>query len=165
MTRVLVTFCILMAGVLAVASAREAPNFRGETTTGDRVSLKESLKPGRALLVCFWATWCTPCMEELRTVSQKLRADPSLPLDVLAINVDTAETSSDVKPTVRMMGFPFPVVLDPRHEIFSRYQDAKTLPYSVLVTPTGEIAQVFNGYDDKMIEKARLAVKATNAIP
>lgn len=158
-------FLVALFIVCAVASAKEAPNFRAETTTGDRVSLKESLKPGRALLVCFWATWCVPCMEELRTVGEKLKADPALPLDVIAVNVDTAETTSDVKPMVRSMGFKFPVVLDPKHEIFAKYQDAKTLPYSVLVAPTGEIAHVFNGYDDKMIEKAKLAVKEVNAIP
>src|SRR5262249_18836109 len=95
-------------------AAKLAPSFSADLMGGNKVSLKESLKPGRLLLVSFWATWCTPCIEELRTVSEKLKADPNLPLDILTINVDTSETSSDVKPTLKLYSFKFPVILDPK---------------------------------------------------
>jgi len=147
----------LLAVVLVsnVAFAKPAPQFKGELLGGGRASLAKYLKKDRALLLCFWATWCVPCLEELRTVSAKLKADPSLGLDVLAINVDTSETTADVKPFITTNGFTFPVILDPKHEIFAKYHAEKTLPYSVLVDGGGEIRTSFNGYDEHMFAKVR----------
>lgn len=139
-------------------SARPAPPFKGELLGGGRVALLQSLKPQRGLLVCFWASWCVPCLEELHHVAEKLKNDPNFPLDVLTINVDTSETSSDVKPTVKLHNLKFPIVLDPKHEIFSKYQDAKTLPFSVLVGPTGQIEHTFTGFQEDMFTRVKETV-------
>jgi len=133
-----------------VATAKIAPPFQGELLGGGRGSLKQYLKADRVLLVSFWATWCSPCLEELKKVTENLAKDPSLPLEVVTINVDTAETASDVKPTVRLQGFSFPVMLDPKQEIFSKYHQAKTLPFSVLLSPDGNIEATFNGFHEEM---------------
>jgi len=139
----------------AVAHAKLAPGFKLDTVQGKRVNLHAELKKGRVLLVCFWATWCQPCMEELRHLDRKLKAEPGIALDVLAVNVDTAETSSDVKSVVRQNGFAFPVALDPRHEVFAHYNEGRLLPYSVLVHASGEIAETFNGYDPLFFDKVK----------
>jgi peroxiredoxin len=136
-------------------AAKPAPQFQGETLDGKRVSLKQSLRPGRSLILCFWASWCTPCLQELKEVSTRLKNDPSLPLDMLAINVDTSETASDVGPTLKLYGFDFPVVMDQKHTIFSKYQGAKSLPFSALISPEGEISKTFSGFDEQMFEEVK----------
>jgi len=150
-----------LMGVLlihSVANAAIAPSFQGETLTGDRVSLKGLLKEKRALLLCFWATWCVPCIEEMRQVAEKLKAQPDLALDVVAVNVDTSETTSDVKPIIRQYGFTFPMILDPKHEIFSRYQQDKSLPFSALISSGGKIEKTFSGYHDEMFAEVKRIV-------
>lgn len=147
--------------VQATALASVAPSFQGETVSGERVSLSGLLKEKRALLLCFWATWCVPCIDEMRQVAEKLKAQPDLPLDVVGINVDTSETTADVKPTIRQYNFPFPIVLDPKHDIFSRYRQEKSLPYSVLVTSKGEIAHTFSGYHEEMFAEVKKAVTSS----
>jgi peroxiredoxin len=107
------------------------------------------------LILCFWASWCTPCLQELKEVSTRLKNDPSLPLDMLAINVDTSETASDVGPTLKLYGFDFPVVMDQKHTIFSKYQGAKSLPFSALISPEGEISKTFSGFDEQMFEEVK----------
>lgn len=140
---------------VAQSFAKPAPQFQAELLGGKRISLKQSLKPGRSLILCFWATWCAPCLQELKEVSSRIKENPSLPLDMLAINVDTSETASDVGPTMKLQGFSFPVVLDPKHDIFSKYQAAKSLPFSALVGPTGQIEKTFSGYDEQMFEEIK----------
>lgn len=135
-----------------------APQFQGQLMGGGKTSLKQSLKADRVLLLCFWATWCTPCMQELKSVTEKQKQEPGLPLDVLTINVDTSETSSDVKPTMKLYGFQVPVILDPKHEIFSKYQEAKTLPFSVLIKPNGEIVKTFSGYSEEMFNEIKTVI-------
>ena len=141
--------------VTGLAHAKVAPNFQGEILGGKKTSLKENLKPNRALLLSFWASWCAPCIEELRLVTDKLKADPSMPLDVLTVNVDSSETAADVKPAIKMHKFTFPVILDPKHEIFGKYHDAQTLPFSVLISPKGNIEATFNGYHEEMFAKVK----------
>ncbi len=139
----------------ASSFAKPAPQFQAELLGGKRTSLKQNLKSGRSLILCFWATWCVPCLQELKEVSSRIKENPSLPLDMLSINVDTSETASDVGPTMKLQGFTFPVVLDPKHDIFSKYQAAKSLPFSALVSPSGEIEKTFSGYDEKMFDEIK----------
>jgi peroxiredoxin len=143
----------------SLAFGKVAPSFYGELMGGGRVSLKQYLKPDRGLLLCFWASWCGPCLQELANVSEKLKKDPSLPLDVLAVNVDSSETTADIKPTLRLHKLSFPVILDPTHEIFSKYHADKTLPFSVLLGPDGNIETTFNGFHDGMFEKVLEVLK------
>jgi len=156
---------VLLLLVSKLSIAAMAPQFQGDTLGGGKTSLKQNLKTDRALLLCFWATWCTPCMQELKSVTEKMKSETSVPLDILTVNVDTSETSSDVKPTMKLYGFSVPVILDPKHEIFSKYQEAKTLPFSVLIKPNGEIAKTFAGYNEEMFSEIKTAIttKAPNA--
>lgn len=151
----------LIFSLSSLSFAKIAPGFQGELLGGGRVSLSEELAKdnSKALLLCFWASWCAPCMQELKQVTEKLKNDPSLPLRVLTVNVDTAETQSDVKPTLKLYQFKVPVISDQKHEIFSKYQDAKTLPFSVLIKPNGEIAETFSGFHEEMFAKVREAIK------
>jgi len=133
--------------------AKTAPQFQGDLMAGGRFSLKEKLKPGRALMVCFWATWCVPCIQELKEVTTYLKNHPDANLDMIGVNVDTSETATDVKPTMKLYGYDFPVILDPNQANVSKYQTAKTLPFSALLTSKGEIAETFSGYSETMFKK------------
>ena len=139
--------------VLQCSFAKQAPLFVGDKLGGGRLSLKESFNQDRYVFVSFWATWCVGCIEELKLVSQKLKEKPATPLSILTVNVDLAETASDVKPLLRANGFEFPVILDPKHEIFSKYQAEKSLPYSVLLSPTGEELRSFQGFSEQLFHE------------
>ncbi len=144
----------------SVSFARVAPNFQGELLSGGRAKLQDYLKENRKLLVCFWASWCTPCMEELKMVKEKMEADTGLALDILTVNVDTADTAGDVKSVLKAYQFKFPVVMDPKHEIFSKYQETKTLPFSVLLSSKGEMLNVFNGFSENMFSEIKTSVSS-----
>jgi cytochrome c biogenesis protein CcmG/thiol:disulfide interchange protein DsbE len=155
------TFVILVTlGLCRVAPARTAPRFRADLIDGQTISLTDYLKPKRLLLLSFWASWCTPCLEELKMLSAGLKT-ADLPLDVLTVNVDTSETRSDVKPAIAMNHLIFPVILDPKHEIFSAYRADKSLPYSVVIDGSGTIVETFNGYSESMISQLR-AIKSND---
>lgn len=157
--------CALVLFVTASAWGRQAPSFRGELVTGERVSLSDYLKPEKGTLVCFWATWCVPCMEELRMIKEKLKADPTLPINVITVNVDSSETSSDVRPTISQQDLSFPVILDPKKEIFSRFQQGQALPFSALVTDKGELARTFEGLNENLFQEINAALAKSATVP
>jgi peroxiredoxin len=139
--------------------AKIAPSFTGDLLSGGRTSLAKHLKEAKdnnkMILLSFWASWCSPCMQELKEITQKMKEDKTLPLQVLTVNVDTSETASDVKPTLKLYQFDVPVITDPKHDIFGKYQPAKSLPFSVLISPTGEIKETFSGYNEEMFNKIK----------
>ena len=155
MKRLLTAFLLLPV----LAMAKPAPHFRAELLSGERTSLKELQKPEKGLLLCFWATWCVPCMEELRLVSEKVKNNPNLPFDVITVNVDSAETSSDIRSTVTQQNVKFPILLDPKHEIFSRYHQGKSLPFSALIDAQGNLVSTFEGLQEDMFKKIFAALK------
>lgn len=154
---------VLVALILSIsAHAKPAPSFRGETLAGTQVSLMDSLKKGRVLLLTFWATWCSSCMEELQHVKKQMSEHPDVPLDVLTVNVDTSETASSVAPTVRLLNVSFPVILDPKHEIFEKFQPDKSLPYSVVINEHGSLEKTFTGYQETMFSDIRTILSKRN---
>lgn len=131
--------------------AKSAPSFNGKLLSGKRTTLKENLKPGRFLFLSFWATWCEPCMLELTEITKFKKEHPESGLDILGVNVDTSESATDIKPTMALKKFDFPVVIDPNHEIFSKFFTEKSLPFSCLIDGKGEILKTFSGYNLGML--------------
>jgi len=142
--------------------AKPAPLFHADVLGGGKLSLAENLKPGRGTLVSFWATWCSPCMEELKHLAKVLGKDSKIPIDVITVNVDTSETSSDVRSTARLEKILFPIALDPTHRIFGKYNAEKALPYSVLLNGQGTILKSFQGYQPDMVEQMQAALRVAN---
>lgn len=151
-------FALTLLLVAGNALALSAPDFRERTLDGKQLSLREQLKPGRAVLLTFWATWCGPCLEELRSVSEQLAKDATFPLDVISVNVDAPDTAADVRPVAKLHGLKFPIVLDAKQEIFGRYHPQKTLPFSVLIDERGAVVTTFSGYQETMFTTIRTAV-------
>lgn len=128
-----------------------APSFPATMMDGSRTTFQELLPKDQLMLISFWATWCIPCLQELTTLTGKLK-DQKIPLKVVTINIDSNDTKSQVRPTVlelkKNSGFDFPVILDPAQAIFSKYQPSSALPFSVLVGPDGKILESFTGYQE-----------------
>ena len=76
-----------------VQVGKQAPAFTVTDLDGHRVSLA-ALK-GRPVLINFWATWCTPCREELPMIESAYRAHRDQGFTVVA--VDYKESAGAVR--------------------------------------------------------------------
>jgi len=103
-------------------------------------------------------------MEELRMISEKLKSDPNFPLNVVTVNVDSSETSSDVRSTIAQAKLSFPVILDPKHEIFSRYTQGKSLPFSALIDDQGGLASTYEGLNENLFHELQSVLVKVNVI-
>lgn len=145
---------LFLLGSLSL-SAAPASSFFADSIDGERVSLAQYLRENRKCLVAFWATWCGPCIKELKTLQKKMAADPSVQLDVVTVNVDTIDTLSGVKPMLRLHQLNFPVLVDSKAEILSRFSSDKSLPFSVLLNSKGEIEMRFVGFHEDQFEQIK----------
>ena len=155
-------FFLILSGNFAQASV--APSFQVDSLDGQSETLAGNLKSGRYLLLCFWATWCEPCLQELVSLKKQLSEKPKMPVDLFTINVDSAESQNQVRPTLKLYGFEFRVALDPKHDAFKKYNSSETLPYSVLINSKGEIVTRFSAFSEEMVSKIE-KLTGTNGAP
>jgi len=87
----------------------------------------------RALVVHFWATWCTACAEELPALSRAAAACGSA---VRVVAVDVNEEPSVVSGFVAEHGLSLPVLLDPDAAAWRR-ANLQGLPANLISTADG----------------------------
>ena len=137
---ILLAACVPVAGVqhrpseTATAFPLErAPDFRLPALAGDEVALHDF--QGRWVLINFWATWCTPCREEMPTLQRlaDIRADH---LTVLGINM--REEMAALQPFLDELDITFPILLQPDNDTLLAY-GVRGLPLTFLVDPEGHL--------------------------
>jgi cytochrome c biogenesis protein CcmG, thiol:disulfide interchange protein DsbE len=100
-------------GDLAAAANRgdrpDAPDFTLERLNGEGDLALSSLA-GKAVLLNFWASWCTPCKEEAPVLQQLWRENRERGLVV--VGYDAKDFRRDARKFARRFGLTFPLVFD-----------------------------------------------------
>jgi peroxiredoxin len=87
---------------------RAAPDFLLATPDGGTLRLSDL--QGKPLLVNFWASWCTPCRQEMPEIVRAYDARSSSGLVV--VGVDLQENAAQVRAFAQEFGMTFPLVID-----------------------------------------------------
>lgn len=69
------------------ANGASYTNFTAETKDGKNVELASLMKPGKMMLIDFWASWCGPCRAAIPKVKQMAK-DYADKLEVVSCSVD-----------------------------------------------------------------------------
>ena len=86
-----------------------APEWHAETLSGDAVDVTAD----GYLLVNVWATWCTPCREEMPVLQKVHDTHSANGLTVVGVSVDGPGSESDIHRFIADHGITFPIVHDP----------------------------------------------------
>ncbi len=123
-------------------------------------STSQLLSPnGRPMLICFWATWCTPCLNELQQLSGHAEQLAELGIDVRLLGVDgldlaQSSTASDGLAMLRRLSVPFTAGSATREtldklalieQIVLSRQSPIAVPYSLLIDSEGLVASLYRG--------------------
>jgi thiol-disulfide isomerase/thioredoxin len=83
-------------------------------------------------VLSFWATWCAPCVDEMRALERIYRRDR---VRIVAI---TDEDAGTVRSFLRKYPVTFPVLLDPARTTFSRFH-VDALPALLIIDSSGRL--------------------------
>ena len=64
---------ILLLGILAIAAITvkaQLPNVKLQDINGNTVQTSEISNDGNPIIISFWATWCKPCIRELKAIHE-----------------------------------------------------------------------------------------------
>ena len=92
---------------------------------------------GRPVLINIWATWCSPCREEMPSMNALYKDYSTKGLVMLAIAMDE-EGKAVVAPFMQAYRLTFSVLLDPQNMLGARLQ-VPGIPTSYLLDKRGRI--------------------------
>lgn len=135
----------IFGGFTPGASLLPAANVRD--LQGQTVSTSTISNNGKPILISFWATWCKPCIQELKAIHNvydKWKEETGV--KVIAISIDDARNAPKVKPFVNGLGWEYEIYLDENGD-FKRAMNVNNVPHSFLIDGnTGKVVWQHNSY-------------------
>ena len=142
---------ILLAGVFllamtAEASAQTVPSVQLKDLTGSTVDTGTLEHDGNPIVICFWATWCSPCKRELNNYMDYY-ADwqEETGVKIIAVSIDDTRSTKRVAPYFMSSGWEFEILLDPSGD-FKRAMGVNNVPHTFVYNGEGELVWSHNNY-------------------
>jgi len=155
--------CFLITTVSSVAIGQsKLPNVNLKDINGKTINIAKYNNSDKPVVVSFWATWCGPCIKELKAINEVYaKWQKELGVELVAVSIDDSRTKSRVKPQVNGAGWKYTILLDENHEL-KRAMNVVNVPYTVVIHK-GEIKFKHSNYtpgiENKIYEELKSLTK------
>ncbi len=127
-----------------VVAGAEAPEFTATDMAGNQARLSDYR--GKVVLLNVWATWCSPCREEMPSMQRLYEAMAGTDFEILAVSIDARKgekdpfgrDGGDLGAFAAEMGLTFTILHDPEGRIQATYQTTG-VPETFLIGRNGII--------------------------
>ena len=131
-----------------------APDFSVEMLDGRVIKLSELR--GKVVMVCFWATWCPPCRQEMAHLQEGV-IDHFAGKDLVVLPISRGEKREVVEKFITDNGYTFGVGLDPERAIYDQYA-SNFVPRTFIINKRGKVTYRVAGYDEETAEAVNAAI-------
>ena len=144
--------------ICALAMSAQLPNVKLQDINGKTVQTGLISNDGKPVIISFWATWCKPCLRELKAIHE-VYADwqDETGVKMIIVSIDQAQDAHRVKPMVDGFGWEYEVLLDPNGD-FKRAMNVQNVPHVFVLDGKGKIVYNHAGYVDGGEEYIRAAL-------
>lgn len=141
-------------------SLRRAPDFELQDILGHKYRLKDL--SGNVVIVHFWASWCSPCLEEIPHWVELGTAFQGRPIRLVAVSLDQSwEDARKVLPTEKLTPHVISL-LDTSNQVPDRFGSYQ-FPETYLLNSKLEILSKWVGPQDWSSPKIRGAIESSLA--
>lgn len=139
---------LLITSVSIAQSLRSVPSVSLKNLDGTTIDTGTLENDGKPIVICFWATWCSPCRRELDNYAELYEDwQDETGIKIIAVTIDDQRSKNQVAPTVNASEWEYEILLDPNKE-FSRAMQVVNVPHTFLIDGNGNIVWQHNNYAD-----------------
>lgn len=154
----LLTTVILFIGA-TIATEAQIPSVQLKDLSGNSVDAASLSNSGKPFAMSFFATWCKPCLRELKAIAEVYPDwQDETGMKLIAVSIDEAQNVNKVKPLVDAEGWDYEVLLDPNGDL-KRALGIQMIPHMIVFDGNGKIVMSHSGYtdgaEDEVINKIR----------
>ena len=147
---------------LMIYAQQTLPSVDLKTLDVKAINTKEISNDGKPFAICFWATWCKPCLMELSTFAELYEEwQEETGMKIFAVSIDDSRTQAKVQPLVNTSEWEYEILLDVNSE-FKRAMGVNNPPHTFVVNGKGEIVWQHVGYapgdEEGLIEAIRKVI-------
>lgn len=145
MRRFVMVTALVMSAIMGFA---QLPDVTLKDINGKSVNVSKLSNNGKPIVVSFWATWCKPCIRELKAIHEVYPDwQDETGVKVVIVSIDEAQNAQKVKPLVDGFGWEYDVLLDSNGEL-KRLLNIQSVPYVLVLDGKGKIVYNHTGYTD-----------------
>ena len=152
---------VAIALQIAGCATMEVHTFRVPTLSGSEFDLA-AVRGRRPAVIVFWAAWCVPCLDEARHLVE-LHREVGDRVEFLAVSVDEPEERGLVREVAAELGIVFPIGLDPDGRVLALHRPSQTVPLTLVLDASGELAWFSTDFESADAEALRCAVRQVAA--
>jgi len=144
---------LLLLAVLSFGQQKTLPQVKLKDLKHKSLSTTQALD-GKLTLINFWATYCVPCRKEMKYLDRINTAYQDQNVQVIGVSIDDPRTVGRVKSMIRSQHLGYRILLDTEQQLYQNF-NTSAMPFSILVTPQGQIIWEHTGYlpgDEKELE-------------
>ena len=110
------------------------PDFQITCLDGSTFRLSEQC--GKVVVLNLWATWCTPCVEELPNFDRLLQERPS---EVAVLAIHSPPVTTDVAAYLAAYSYSLPFAVDESGEVSGLLGASTVLPQTIILDSNGVV--------------------------
>lgn len=155
--KILLILTVIFA--VSLPAVAQFPSVQLKDLEGKPVNAATLSNDGKPFVVSFFATWCKPCLRELKAIHEVYPDwQEETGMKLIAISIDEAQNASKVRPLVDALGWEYEVLLDTNSELKAA-MGIQSVPHLFIIDGNGKIVENRSGYtegsEDHIIEKIR----------
>jgi cytochrome c biogenesis protein CcmG, thiol:disulfide interchange protein DsbE len=150
MKKAIILIPIFFLGLTLMAQegvlVQNLPSVDIKTLNGEKFNTSSLDNNGKVMVISFFALWCKPCMRELTAINDVYEDwQKETGVKVVAVSIDDARSTANVKPTVDGNGWEYEFYCDPNGD-FKRAMGVNMIPHIFVIDANKKVVYQHTSY-------------------